>query len=114
MKRLVALLLMAAPAAAQDNYHMQLGDEYQLTREGEHVAVLDYLNSDARMSPGHDVDLAHDGLAVVVHTDVNANGSAERITITAPDGWHVEPPFLDVEDGQGGTLILSRIVAGLM
>jgi len=107
----LAMSLAAWHAAAEGlpRYVEQSGDEYQLTRESEDLAVVEYLNGAAQMSPGHDVHLTHDGVTVRVRTDLNVGaGGAERIVVEPEGDWWADPPSLDVVDGTRGVVILRR------
>jgi hypothetical protein len=106
---LAATLLATAAAAEPPAFVMRSGDTYALTRQSADVAILEYHNHAASLSPGGDVALHHDGLEVETWTDINAGAdAAERLRVTPPEGWTAFPPEIDVPDGETGRVVLRR------
>jgi len=114
MRATITAALLAMPSAAwgqgpeTPRYVFQQGDEYQLTLEAPDLAVLEYLNGPANMSPGGQVVLHHDGLTVSTRTVINYSGGLERLYVDAPAGWWADPEFVDVADGEMTHVILRR------
>lgn len=116
MGRVLLLVMLVGVAYAlptradtPPRYVERNGDELQLTRETEDRAVVWFLNSDVRQSPGGVTHLYHDGLEVAVRITVNyEEGTSERMTVRAPDGWWAYPEYLDLEDGTQGVIYLMR------
>ena len=108
------LLALGGTAHAErvcERYVNQMGDEYQITREGPDLAVLEYLNSALRQSPGHEVCVEHEGVQIVVTTRINGapDEAGERVTVKhLTDEWVAFPPYIDVADGSSGFIELRR------
>jgi len=110
---LLAITALAAPPgparAEPAALVMSSGDTYALTRHGEDVAILEYHNHAASLSPGGYVALEDGDLEVETWTDINAGtDAAERLRVTPPEGWTAFPPEIDVPDGETSRVILRR------
>lgn len=85
-------------------------DRLELERVAADFAVVTYSNSADSTSASGDFTLTAPGLEVIATIQVGGEeiGYAERLIITAPEGWTVMPEMLEVLDGDIGVVELFR------
>lgn len=108
-KHLLAALAVsiAVPAWGQVPYSPNAApDEFSLTKHSDVHAVVEYHNSAARSSGKFPQTLTDTDLTVEIR--VHVSEGPETLEVIPPDGWVAMPPFLDVLDGETGTVELRR------
>lgn len=113
IRGLAMLAALAGPAGAQgfpDHVPRGAPDVLILELVNDGYAVVTYANSaDHNSLPGAQV-LEVPGLSVTARVVPGGAdiGWAERLSVTAPPGWQVVPPMIEVIDGEAGVVELIR------
>ena len=113
-RTIAAALLLAMPAWAEgfDLSSSPTGyiitdegrDKIDMTREGEAVYHLTYLNSYAKRSTPGEYSATMGDVTVHFRVDV---GDAETVTVSPQAPWISVPPEMDILDGETGTFLIT-------
>lgn len=103
----------AVAALAQDTYAWTPDTRVtiQPTSQPGAVAEVVFLNQEVHTAFAYAFPLTLDGLTVSVAVEINAEGAADRYTVTPPDGFIAWPDSLLVpENGAGVIYIMDEAI----
>ena len=104
---------MAVAALAQDTYAWTPDTRITLqpTSQPGAVAEVVFLNTEIHTAFAYALPLTLDGLTVSVAVEINADGPADRFTVTPPEGFIAWPESLLVpENGAGVIYIMDEAI----
>lgn len=112
MIRTLALILAASPAAAQEVHNWGASSARLVAGDPPRVECVN------RLTGGHDMVLRFGlqlgAMVVAVTVDHGPGDEPDRYTVTPPDGWFAVPPYLDVQEGKTGLILLYPMDGALM
>lgn len=104
-----ALLWIALAYAAFAQTYIQSGGDTLLIRPHPvHAAEVYYSNSQAQASASTHGRICLDDVCVLVDVNLSVAAPAERLTVTADDGYLAIPDQIDVLDGDAVTVLILR------